>query len=158
MTNPIDPMTTNLAVSGKSLIASSKMEFDMGVPTNASDRTPIVNLAATMPFDQAIPFSINVAAGEADKNLWEATADVLRARAVVIVCRYGGGGIKINPDTVTHLPFPLSAVDADNPGWFFYNNPSGGGLTTPAGDTGPGIQKVTVDTEVESRFDGFIFI
>lgn len=161
MTNPIDPMDTNIAASGKVLAATSKLEFDMGLNGSAVDRTPIVNLVASMPFDQAIPFSVDVSAAEKGKNLWEAPLDALRARAIIVVCRFGAGGILINPDG-DPLPFPLATAVAASPAWFFYVNPEGTSLEVEVGgaptQTGPGIQKVTVDTEAEARFDGFVFI
>ncbi len=162
MSNPINPMATNLAASGKLLTASSQLEFDLGLPSSSADRRPLVILqAAEMAYDQCIPFSVNVEAAQAGFNLWEADAATLRARAVMIVCRYGGGGILINPDG-DPLPFPLVTSDADEPAWFMYCNPSGGSLEVLVAaaptQTGQGIQKITVDTEVESRFDGFVFV
>ena len=158
MPNPINPMSTNLAASGKTLKVTTEMEFDLGLPGSSTDRQPLVNLLAdAMAFDQCIPFSVNVEAGQTGYNLWKADAEALRARAVVIICRYGGGGILINPDGAP-TPFPLSTQDATKPAWFCYCNPSGGGLTVGVGATGPGIDEITVDTEVESRFDGFVFV
>lgn len=161
MANLIDPMVSNIAASGKILAAESKLEFDMGLNGSAVDRTPIVNLVASMAFDQAIPFSVDVEASQKGKNLWEAPSDALRARAIIIVCRFGAGGILINPDG-DPLPFPLATAAAANPAWFFYTNPEGTSLEVDIGgaptQTGPGIQKVTVDTETEARFDGFVFI
>lgn len=161
MPNLIDPMATNIAASGKILAAESKLEFDMGLNGSAVDRTPIVNLVASLPFDQAIPFSVDVEAAQKGKNLWEAPSEALRARAIIVVCRFGAGGILINPDG-DPLPFPLVTAVAATPAWFFYVNPAGTGLEvdvsgTPT-QTGPGIQNVTVDTETEARFDGFVFI
>jgi hypothetical protein len=161
MANPIDPMATNIAASGKVLAAESKLEFDLGLNGSAVDRTPIVNLVASIAYDQAIPFSVDVEAGQKGKNLWEAPSAALRARAVIVVCRFGAGGILINPDG-NPLPFPLATALAASPAWFFYTNPSGTSLIvdvdgTPT-STGQGIQKVTVDTETEARFDGFVFI
>jgi hypothetical protein len=154
-------MSTNIAASGKVLAAESKLEFDMGLNGSATDRTPIVNLVASMAFDQAIPFSIDVEAAVKGKNLWEAPSEALRARAIIVVCRFGAGGILINPDG-DPLPFPLATAAAEDPAWFFYTNPSGTGLEVDIGGaptlTGPGIQKVTVDTEAEARFDGFVFV
>lgn len=157
MPNPINPMATNLAASGKSLDVLCSLEFDLGLPTSSEDRKPIVSLAAALDFDQCIPFSVNVEAGQVGYNLWQADAEALRARAIIIVCRYGGGGLLINPDG-TPTPFPISTQDPATPAWLLYVNPSGTGLIAGAGPTGPGIDQVTVDTEVESRFDGYVFV
>lgn len=162
MPNPVNPMTTNITPSGKKLNASSQLEFDLGLPNSSDDRVPLVLFqAANMAFDQCIPFSVNIAAAQEGYNLWEADAEELRARAVMIVCRYGGGGILINPDG-DPLPFPLATIDPTEPAWFMYCNPSGSSLEVTVAaapvQTGPGIQKITADTENESRFDGFIFV
>jgi len=108
-----------------------------------------------------IPFQVDIAAAQKGYNLWEAPSANLRARAVIVVCLYGAGGILINPDG-NPIPFPLATSDATAPAWFMYVNPEGTALTVDVGgvptSTGPGIQKVTVDTETEARFQGYIFI
>jgi len=161
MPNPIDPMSTNIAASGKSLALTGSLEFPLGDPTNATDRTPIVNLLSTMAYDQCIPFSIDVLAGESGKNLWEAPSETLRAAAVIVVCRYGSGGIVIN-GAGDPIPFPLATSDPTKPAWFMYSNPERTGLTVNVAavptPTGPGIQSITVDTENEARFEGYVFI
>lgn len=155
MSNIITPMETNLAASGKALKVQSSLEFDMGAP--AVDRKPLINLVReNIQYDQMIPFQINVTAAQKGVNLWEAPAEGLRARAIVVLCLYGAGGIIINGDG-DPLPFPIGAG-----GWMIYVNPLGTSLTvdvdgTPT-ETGPGIQKVTVDTENESRFQGYVFV
>jgi len=151
MANDIIPMVTNLAPSGKELKLGSTIEFDVGV--HGVDRTPLITLAKEgLAYDQMIPFQVDIASAQSGYNLWEAPSEELRARAIVIVCSYGAGGILINPDGAP-LPFPLAEG-----GWLLYVNPDGTGLTTGAGATGPGIQKVTVDTENEARFQGYIFV
>lgn len=161
MPNIINPMVTNLTPTGKTLELTGSLEFDLGLPTNGEDRKPLVSLASSMTYDQCIPFSLNVEAAQTGKNLWEADSVTLRAKAVIVVCRYGGGGILINPDG-DPLPFPLTTVDPAEPAWLMYTNPSGGNLAVTVGgspdNTGPGIQKITVDTENESRFDGYVFV
>lgn len=155
MSNVLDPMTTNLAVSGKTLTVEATLEFDMGIHGN-SDRTPLINLGmAALPFNQALPFALDVEDATVDKNLWEAPSADLRARAIAIYCDYGGGAIKINPDG-DPLPFPLAAG-----GFFLYVNKNEGptvnvGITPTA--TRRGIDKVTVSTENESRFRGYVFV
>lgn len=154
MSNVIEPQVTNLAASGKALKVQSSLEFDMGAP---SDRKPLVTLVReNIQFDQMIPFQVNVKADQKGFNLWEAPDETLRARAVVVLCLYGAGGIIINGDG-NPLPFPIGAG-----GWLMYVNPLATSLTvdvdgTPT-ETGPGIQKITVDTENESRFQGYVFV
>ena len=160
MPNTITPMTTNLAASGKKFKLTSQLEFDLGM--HGSDRTPIIDLLAeNLSVDQMIPFQVDVAAAQKGYNLWEAPSAGLRARAVVVICLYGAGGILINPNG-NPLPFPLATSDPENPAWFLYVNPEGTELTVDVGGvptlTGQGIQKITVDTENEARFQGFIFI
>jgi hypothetical protein len=160
MANTITPMTTNLAASGKQLKLTSQIEFDLG--RHDADRLPLIDLLAEeIAFNQMIPFQVDVAADEKGFNLWEAPEEALRARAIIVVCLYGAGGILINPDG-NPLPFPLATADAANPAWFLYVNPEGTGLTVDVDGsptaTGPGIQKVTVDTEHEARFQGYVFI
>jgi|GEM_PF-4500682 len=160
MVNPIDPMATNLAASGKTLKISTQLEFDVG--EHGVDRMPLIDLLAEdLAYDQMIPFQIDVEAAQKGVNLWTAPAEGLRARAVVVVCLYGSGGIIINGDG-DPLPFPIATSDASKPAWVAYVNPDGTGLTVDVGgaptQTGPGINKVTVDTEVESRFQGYVFI
>jgi hypothetical protein len=160
MANPIDPMVTALATSGKLLKMSTSMEFDLG--EHGVDRMPLISLLAeNMEYDQLIPFQIDVEAAQKGVNLWTAPAEGLRARAVVIVCILGGGGILINPDG-DPLPFPISTADPANPAWIAYANPGGVGLSVDVGGTptptGPGIDKITVDTELESRFQGYVFV
>lgn len=159
MANELTPMTTNIAASGKTFKITGHTEFDMGV--NDSDRTPLIDLVADqIAFDQMIPFSLTLEAAQKGVNLWEAPSAALRARAVIIVCRYGAGGILINPDG-DPLPFPIAA-DGTTPGFFLYVNPAGTELTVDVGGTptltGQGIQKITVDTENEARFEGYVFI
>jgi len=151
MSNTIIPMETNLASSGKQVNLGSTIEFDVG--KHGTDRTPqIALLANALEYDQMIPFQVDIASAQAGYNLWEAPTANLRARAIIIVCLYGVGGILINPDGAP-VPFPLAEG-----GWLLYVNPDGTGLTTGTGPTGPGIQKVTVDTENEARFQGYVFI
>ena len=155
MANVLDPMTTNLAASGKTLTANASLEFDMGVH-GSSDRTPLINLVMDeLPFNQMLPFALDVEAGEVDKNLWEAPTPDLRARGVAIVCDYGGGALKINPDG-DPLPFPLAAE-----GFILYMNKNEGPTVDVGGvptTTKRGISKITVSTENESRFRGYVFI
>jgi hypothetical protein len=157
MTNDITPQSTNIAASGKSATLSATLEYNAaGGGSSTSNRTPMVNLAATLPFNQMLEFLIDAAALSVDKNLWEAPSETLRARAVIIECLYGAGGIVINPDG-TPVKFPLAASSTLGNGWLIYTNPSGDSPTlTPA--TGPGINKITVDTETESRFKVYIFV
>jgi hypothetical protein len=160
MANTIDPMVTNIAASGKVLNLSTGIEFDVG--ENNAGRTPLIDLVATaMPYDQMIPFQVDIEAAQSGVNLWEAPAEGLRARAVIIVCLYGSGGILINPDG-DPLPFPLATAVASAPAWLLYVNPDGTGLEVTVAaapvNTGPGIQKITVDTENEARFQGYVFI
>lgn len=155
MSNVIEPQTTNLAASGKNLKVQSTLEFDMGEP--AVDRKPLITLVReNIAFDQMIPFQVNIQAAQKGYNLWEAPSEDLRARAVVILCHYGAGGIIIN-GAGDPLPFPIGAG-----GWVLYVNPLGTSLEVDVGgtptDTGPGIQKITVDTENESRFQGYVFV
>lgn len=161
MANDITPMATNLAASGKVLNLSTGIEFDVGAHGGDGNRTPIVALAiSAMEYDQMIPFQIDIVAAQKGVNLWEAPSEALRARAIIIECLYGAGGILINPDG-DPLPFPL-ASDGTTPAWLLYANPGGVGLSVDIGGTptltGPGIQKVTVDTENEARFQGYVFI
>jgi len=161
MANIITPMATNIAASGKTLSLSTNMEFDVGAPGGTGNRTPLIQLAiSSMAFDQMIPFQVDVTAAQAAVNLWEAPSADLRARAVIIECLYGGGGILINPNG-TPIPFPL-ASDGVTPSWFMYANPLGTEVAVTVNSTltttGPGIQKITVDTENESRFQGYVFI
>ena len=156
MSNTLTPMTTNLAPSGKKFTFTGKLDFDMGV--HNSDRTPLIDVVAeAISFNQMIPFALDIEANQANVNLWEAPDAALRARGVVIICRYGGGGILINPDG-TPLPFPLTAGDGTKPGFLVYINPSGNSVDLTPDETGPGIDKITVSTENESRFEGYIFI
>ncbi len=160
MANPIDPMVTSLGTSGKLLTIGSTLEFDVG--EHGVDRMPLITLLAeSLAYDQMIPFQIDVEAAQKGINLWTAPAESLRARAVVIVCLEGGGGILINPDG-DPLPFPIATSDPLKPAWIAYVNPEGASLEvdvsgTPT-PTGPGIDKITVDTEVESRFQGYVFV
>ncbi len=161
MSNEIIPMVTNLAASGKVLNLSTGIEFDVGAHEATGNRTPLIALAIEdMAYDQMIPFQIDIEAGQKGANLWEAPSETLRARAIIVECLYGAGGILINPDG-DPLPFPL-ASDGTTPAWFMYVNPEGTGLTVDVSGTptvtGPGIQKVTVDTENEARFQGYVFI
>ena len=161
MANDIIPMVTNLAASGKVLNLSAGIEFDVGAHGGDGNRTPIVALAiADMAYDQMIPFQIDIEAAQKGVNLWEAPSEALRARAIIVECLYGAGGILINPDG-DPLPFPL-ASDGTVPSFFMYANPEGTSLEVDIGgvptQTGPGIQKVTVDTENEARFQGYVFI
>ena len=161
MANVITPMATNIAASGKVLNLSTNIEFDVGAHGVTGNRTPLIELAISeMAYDQMIPFQMDVEAAQSGYNLWEAPSAALRARAVIIECLYGSGGILINPDG-DPIPFPL-ASDGVTPSWFMYANPLGTELTvTVAGSpvtTGPGIQKITVDTENEARFQGYVFI
>lgn len=161
MANTITPMDSTIATSGKVLNLSTGIEFDVGTPGVVGNRTPLIALAISeMAYDQMIPFQVDIAAAQAGYNLWEAPSEDLRARAIIIECLYGAGGILINPDG-TPIPFPL-ASDGTTPAWFLYANPTGVGLTVTVGSTptatGPGIQKVTVDTENEARFQGYVFI
>lgn len=158
--NDITPMATNIAASGKTLNVSSQLEFDVG--QHQSDRMPLIDLVAnSIAFNQMIPFQVDIAAAQKGHNLWEAPSEALRARAIIIVCLYGAGGILINPDG-DPVPFPLATSDPAEPAWFLYVNPSGDDLTVDVGgvptSTGPGIQKVTVDTENEARFQGYVFV
>ena len=160
MANTIDPMVTNIAASGKVLNLTTGIEFDVG--ENGAGRTPLIDLAvAAMPYDQMIPFQVDIEAAQSGVNLWEAPSAALRARAVIIVCLYGAGGILINPDG-DPTPFPLATADAASPAWLMYVNPDGTSLEVTVAaapvDTGPGIQKITVDTENEARFQGYVFI
>lgn len=156
MPNTLTPMATNLSPSGKTFTLSAQLSFDMGV--HNVDRTPLIDLlASAIAFNQMIPFSLDVEADQTDVNLWEAPDEDLRARAVVIVCRYGGGGVLINPDG-TPIPFPLTAGDGTKPGFLIYVNPSGNSVELTPDATGPGINKITVSTENESRFEGYVFI
>ena len=146
MANVITPMETNLAASGKELKLESTIEFNLGAP---ADRTPIITLLKEgLAFDQMIPFQVDIEAAQTDYNLWEAPSENLRARAVIVTCLYGAGGLKINPDG-TPIPVPLAEG-----GWFLYVNPDGVGIPT----SGPGINKITVDTENEARFQGYVFV
>jgi len=161
MSNTITPMATNIAASGKVLSLTTGLEFDVGAHSGTGNRTPLIQLAiSSMAFDQMIPFQIDIEAAQSGVNLWEAPSAALRARAVIIECLYGAGGILINPDG-DPTPFPL-ASDGTTPSWFMYANPLGTELTvTVAGSpvtTGKGIQKITVDTENEARFQGYVFI
>jgi len=147
MANVITPMTTNLPASEKELKLQSTIEFDVGA--HGTDRTPIITLAKdALAFDQMIPLQVDIEAAQTGYNIWEAPSEALRARAIVLVCLYGAGGIYINPDG-TPVPFPLAEG-----GWFLYVNPEGDGIP----NSGPGINKVTVDTENEARFQGYVFI
>ncbi len=160
MSNIITPMDTNIAASGKTVALTSGIEFDVG--EHGAGRTPIIELAIeAMAYDQMLPaFQVDIAAAQKGHNLWEAPGEDLRARAVIIQCLYGAGGVLINPDG-DPLPFPL-ASDGETPAWLMYANPGGVGLTVDIGGTptltGPGIQKITVDTETEARFVCYIFI
>lgn len=158
MANDITPGITNIATSGRTLSLSASAEYNVGKPTTTENRTPIVNFAVSaLAFDQMIEFGMDVPAAIDDHNLWEAPDITLRARAVIVECEYGGGGIVINPGT-GNTPFPLSADTSLGNGFLIYTNPSGSGLTVGAGATGSGIQKINVSTEVESRFKVYIFI
>ena len=161
MSNIITPMATNIAASGKVLSLITNLEYDVGKHGGTGNRTPLVQLAIdSMTFDQMIPFQIDIEAAQSGVNLWEAPSAALRARAVIIECLFGAGGILINPDG-DPLPFPL-ASDGITPSWFMYSNPLGTALTVTVAaapvTTGPGIQKITVDTENEARFQGYVFI
>ena len=127
MANDIIPMVTNLAASGKVLNLSAGIEFDVGAHGGDGNRTPIVALAiADMAYDQMIPFQIDIEAAQKGVNLWEAPSEALRARAIIVECLYGAGGILINPDG-DPLPFPL-ASDGTVPSFFMYANPEGTSL------------------------------
>lgn len=159
MANVITPMSTNLAASGKKLKLAVTIEFDVGA--HNAGQIPIVDLeVAAMSYNQMIPFQIDIVAAQKGVNLWEAPSLSLRARAVIIQCLYGAGGILINPDG-DPTPFPL-ASDGTSPSWLTYINPDGTSLEVDVGgspvQTGPGIQKITVDTENEARFQGYIFV
>lgn len=159
MANTVTPMTTNLASSGKTLKLAVNIEFDVG--EHNAGQVPIVDLeVAAMPFDQMIPFQIDIEAAQKGVNLWEAPSSALRARAVIVQCLYGAGGILINPDG-DPTPFPL-ASDGTSPSWLTYINPDGTSLEVDVGgspvQTGPGIQKITVDTENEARFQVYVFV
>jgi len=161
MANVLTPMATNIAASGKVLSLTTNIEYDVGKHGATGNRTPLIQLAIdSMTFDQMIPFQIDIEAAQSGVNLWEAPSAALRARAVIVECLFGAGGILINPDG-TPIPFPL-ASDGVTPSWFMYSNPLGTELTVTVGSTpvttGPGIQKITVDTENEARFQGYIFI
>lgn len=157
MANNLDPGSTNIAASGRTLELKASAEFNVG-PPGSDNKLPLVNfLASAMAFDQMYDFVQDIEAAQDDVNLWEAPSEALRARAVIIQCEYGGGGVVINPNAA-EVPFPLSADDTAGNGFLVYGNPSGLGLTTGAGATGPGIQKITVSTEVESRFKVYIFV
>ncbi len=161
MSNVITPMATNIAASGKVLSLSTGIEFDVGAHGVTGNRTPLIQLAIdSMPFDQMIPLQLDIEAAQSGVNLWEAPSAELRARAVIIECIYGAGGILINPDG-NPIPFPL-ASDGVTPSWFMYANPLGTSLTVTVAaapvTTGPGIQKITVDTENEARFQAYVFI
>jgi hypothetical protein len=159
MANTITPETTNLAASGRTLKINSNVEFSVGKPTTTGNRTPLINLIVTsMPYNQMLDYSLDVSDGEEDANIWEAPAEGLRARTVIIECEYGGGAFKINPETDT-VAFPIVASTTLGNGFFIYTNPSG--LSVPLDQsttTGPGIQKITVTTAVDSRFKIYIFI
>ena len=157
MANTITPQSTNIAASGRTVTLQSSAEFNVGLP-NSANKLPLVNfLADAMAFEQMIDYVVDVAAATDDENIWEATSEALRARAVIIQCEYGGGGIVINP-AAAEIPFPLSADETAGNGFMMYANPGGIGLTTGAGATGPGIQKISVSAEVESRFKVYIFV
>lgn len=156
MANTLTPMDTNIAASGKTIKVTGSLEFDMGNPSNSTDRKPLINLLMDdLPFDQMIPFSLDVTAGQTDVNLWEAPSEDLRARVVVVYCDYGGGALKINPDG-DPIPVPLAAE-----GFFMYANKDDGPIVDVGGvptATKKGIAKITVSTENESRFRGYVFI
>lgn len=161
MANDITPMVTNIAASGKVLNLTTGIEFDVGAHGVNGNRTPLIALAIEgMAYDQMIPFQVDTEAAQAGVNLWEAPVEALRARAVIIECVYGAGGIIINPDG-NPIPFPL-ASDGTVSAWLLYANPVGTGLVVDVGgiptNTGPGINKITVDTENEARFMGYVFI
>lgn len=149
MANDITPMTTNLAASGKTLAITSAVEFSVG---NTDNRTPIVELAiSAMAFDQMIVDTVNVEAAQADYNIWAAPSADLKARAVLVECAYGAGGVKVNASTSV---FPISADDTLGNGFMLYCNPSGLGTAT----SGAGIDTITVDTDNESRFNVYVFV
>ena len=156
MSNTLTPMDTNLAASGKKITVTGSLEFDMGNPSNSADRTPLINLLMSeLPFDQMIPFSLDITAAQADVNLWEAPSEDLRARVVVVYCDYGGGALKINPDG-DPIPVPLAAE-----GFIIYANKDDGPIVDVGGSPTPtkkGISKITVSTENESRFRGYVFV
>lgn len=155
MANTLDPMATNIAASGKALTINSTVEFNVG---GTDDQTPLVNLVTSgMTFDQMFDFQVDVEAAQDGYNLWEAPSEALRARAVIVQCLYGAGGVVINP-VGADVPFPVAADPTAGNGFMIYCNPSGVGLTTDDGATGPGIQKVTVSTENESRFKVYVFV
>lgn len=98
MSNVITPMATNIAASGKVLSLSTNLEFDVGKHGGTGNRTPLVQLAIdSMTYDQMIPFQIDIEAAQSGVNLWEAPSAALRARAVIVECLFGAGGILINP-------------------------------------------------------------
>ena len=156
MANTITPMTTNLAASGKSITVSGALEFDMGDPSNSSDRTPLINfLMSELTFDQMIPFALDLEAAQADVNLWDAPSEALRARVVVIYCDYGGGALILNGDG-DPIPIPLAAE-----GFFMYANKAEGPTVSVGGSptaTGLGINNITVSTENETRIRGYVFV
>ena len=157
MANTITPNTTNIATSGRTLDLDTELKFNSGQAVTSNIAAVVKLATVAMPYKQLIDFVLDVPASTTDMNLWEATDEATRARGVVIACEYGGGAIIINPDGAP-IPFPISADDTDGNGYIIYSNPSGVGLTVGAVSTGPGINKITVSTEVESRFNVYIFI
>lgn len=156
MANIITPMDTNLAASGKTISLSGSIEFDVGA--HGSGRQALIQLLTTsLAFDQMLTFQVDVTAAQTDYNLWEAAARDLGARCVAVVCLYGSGAVAVNGGA-TPTGFPMSADATAGNSWFIYNNPSGGTLEVGAEDTGPGIQKIAVSTEVESRFLVMVFL
>ncbi len=156
MANTITPMETNLAASGKTVTVGGSLDFDMGDPSNSSDRTPLINLLMSeLAFDQMIPFALDLEAAQVDVNLWEAPSEDLRARVVVLYCDYGGGAIIINGDG-DPIPVPLAAE-----GFLMYANKADGPTVDVGGSptaTKLGINKITVSTENETRIRGYVFV
>jgi len=155
MTNPIEPMVTNLPSSGKSIKLSADIEFD--VDAHGAGRAALVQwLTSSMGYDQMIPLQVNVEAAQTDYNLWTAPAGI-KARAVAMRCLYGGGAVAINSGN-TPTGFPLIADATNGDGWMIYNNPGGAEITVGGIPTGGGIQDIKVSTENESRFLVLVFI
>jgi hypothetical protein len=157
MANTITPNNTNIATSGRTLNLSTEVEYNAGEAVTTNKAALIKLVTAAMPYKQCIDIVIDVPATATDFNLWEATDIDTRAVGVVVVCEYGGGGVTINPDGAP-IPFPISADSNAGNGYIIYCNPSGLGLTVGAVQTGRGINKVAVSTEVESRFNVYVFI